>query len=252
MNKKKNTSTITYLRSNLPILIILVFLMLLLVSSLLKLKNRYSLNPTTPQEQAIAMEHDGTDAFYEQLKTSSGEWIDNPGSPIFDNQVAVTLPQKLVVTTSSQVLGSHIAADGSEKWIEIDLSDQRLHALEGNRKVFEFLISSGRPGYNTIQGEFRVWRKVRNQTYRGGSRERGDYYYLPNVPYSLFFYKGYAIHGAYWHNDFGIKRRSSGCVNLRIADAEQLYNWAGPAMSGNVGALNATDDNPGIKVVVHD
>lgn len=247
------------MRSNLLILTILIFFVVLLISSLLKLKNRYSLNPTNPTEQAIAMEHDGTDSFYKQIIAGSGEWIENAGAPIFDNKYVATLPPKLSLEKAdSNVLGSHIAADGSEKWIEIDLSDLKLYAWEGNRKVFEFLISTGRPGYNTPTGEFKVWRKVRSQAYRGGSQARGDYYYLPNVPFSLFFgggnvsnWKGYAIHGAYWHNDFGIKNRSSGCVNLRISDAEQVYNWAGPAMSGDVGALNASSDNPGVRIVIH-
>lgn len=205
-----------------------------------------------PVELVVAKEHNGTDAFYEQVKASGGEWIANAGTPIFDNQFIATLPPKPAENTSTAVLGSHTAADGSEKWIEVDISDQRLYAWEGNRKAYDVAISSGRPGYDTVQGEFRVWRKVRNQAYRGGSRARGDYYYLPNVPYSLFFHQGYAIHGAYWHNDFGIKRRSSGCVNLRIEDAEKIYNWAGPAMPGSSGALNATADNPGVRVVVHD
>ncbi|MBI2034926.1 MAG: L,D-transpeptidase [Candidatus Levybacteria bacterium] len=84
--------------------------------------------------------------------------------------------------------------------------------------------------------------------------KRNQFYFIRvffTVLLRLFFHKAYAIHGAYWHNDFGISRRSSGCINLRIEDAQQVYNWAGPAMSVGVGALNSTDDNPGIKVVVH-
>lgn len=218
-----------------------------------------------PVERALAKEHDGTDAFYQQIIKSDGEWIENAGLPIFDNEVLATLPPKLAIDTPSQdlpagrqVLGSHIAADGSEKWIEIDLSDLKLYAWEGNRKVYEFSVSTGRPGYGTPTGEYKVWRKVRSQAYKGGSRAREDYYYLPNVPYSLFFgggdvpnWKGYAIHGTYWHNDFGIKNRSSGCVNLSIPNAEAIYNWAGPAIPDNVGAINTTNDNPGIRVVVH-
>lgn len=193
-----------------------------------------------------------TPEFEEQVKTSRGKWIENAGLPIFDNrQLAVLLPKPRSLS-STQVLGSHIAADGTEKWIEVDISEQVLYAWEGERKVYEFPISSGRSGYDTVQGEFRVWRKVRSQAYRGGSRERGDYYYLPNVPYSLFFYKGYAIHGTYWHNDFGIRRRSHGCVNLSISDAEQVYNWAGPALSADLGAVNTTEENPGVRVVVHE
>lgn len=194
----------------------------------------------------------GTNEFIEQVKNSNGGWVENAGTPIFDNRLLATLPQKPLMTSPSEVLGSHIAADGSEKWIEVDISDQKLYAWEGNRKVYEFSVSTGRPGYDTVKGEFRVWRKVRNQAYRGGSKARGDYYYLPNVPYSLFFHKAYAIHGAYWHNDFGIKRRSSGCVNLRPEEAGIIYNWAGPAIPVNVGAINSSQENPGVRVVVHD
>lgn len=208
--------------------------------------------PASSAELAIVMEHDGTDAFSEQVQISSGEWIEDAGTPIFDNQYLAIAPPKLADNNTQAVLGSHIAADGAEKWIDVSLSEQKLRAYEGDRLIYEFPTSSGRPGYETVKGEFRVWNKVRSQAYRGGSKERGDYYYLPNVPYSLFFYKGYAIHGAYWHNDFGIKRRSSGCVNLRVADAKQIYDWAGPAMPVGVGAVKATPDNPGVKVVVHD
>lgn len=203
-------------------------------------------------EKTIAnADNGGTAEFVEQVRNSSGEWVENAGSPIFDNKIVASLPQKPSKETIG-VLSSHISADGSEKWIEVDLSDFKLYAWEGNRKVYEFSVSTGRPGYKTITGEFRVWRKVRNQAYRGGSKARGDYYYLPNVPYSLFFQGGYAIHGTYWHNDFGIQNRSSGCVNLRIPDAEQIYNWAGPAMPSGVGAINSTSANPGVRVIVHE
>lgn len=205
-----------------------------------------------PIEQAVAFFDDGTDAFYEQVKQSDGAWIENTGNPIFDNTVASTPPPRLAVNADSAVLGSDVTQDGREKWIEVDISDQKLYALEGDKQVYAFAISSGRSGYDTVQGEFRVWRKVRMQAYKGGSKQRGDYYYLPNVPYSLFFHKGYAIHGTYWHNDFGIRRRSHGCVNMRIADAEKIYHWAGPAMSAGVNALNSSDKNPGIRVVVHE
>lgn len=217
-----------------------------------------------PIELAVAEWNDGTDAFYQQVIKSSGEWVENVGNASFDNQPVQSISKTeteniLAKARESQVLGLHTGVDGTEKWIEIDLSDLKLYAWEGNRKVFEFLISTGRPGYNTPTGEFRVWRKVRSQAYRGGSRERGDYYYLPNVPFSLFFgggnvsdWEGYAIHGAYWHNDFGIKNRSSGCVNVKPTEMAQLYTWAGPALPEGVGTINATDENPGIRVVIHE
>lgn len=231
------------------------------------LKNPLNKNYSyTPAELAIAEWNDGTDAFYQQIIKSDGSFIDSAGIAIFDNQIVKGISkaetEKILAKAKEshpQVLGLHTAPDGSEKWIEIDLSDLKLYAWEGNRKVYEFLISTGRPGYNTPTGEFRVWRKVRSQAYRGGSQAQGDYYYLTNVPFSLFFggghipnWQGYAIHGAYWHNDFGIKNRSSGCVNVKPEEAGLLYSWAGPAMPENVNALNVTASNAGIRVVIHD
>jgi len=68
----------------------------------------------------------------------------------------------------------------------------------------------------------------------GGSKELGTYYYLPNVPYILFFYNdkvekktGYSIHGTYWHNNFGTPM-SHGCINMKTSEAEIIYNWADP------------------------
>lgn len=232
---------------------ILLITLVLAVGVLVRNQSALLNKPQNSVEASIAnADSGGTAEFVEQVRTSTGEWVENAGNPMFDNKIVASFPQKSSKEETTEVLGSHVGADGSEKWIEVDISDQKLYAWEGNRKVYEFLVSTGRPGYDTIQGEFSVWRKVRNQAYRGGSRERGDYYYLPNVPYSLFFHQGYAIHGAYWHNDFGIKRRSSGCVNVKPDEAEVIYHWAGPAMSSDVGATNSSADNPGVRVVVHE
>ena len=209
---------------------------------------------------------DGTDAFYKQLLSSNGNFVENVGEAVFDNQPVKSITKEetdnilvKATNTGNQILGLHTAPDGSEKWIEIDLSDKKLVAWEGNRKVYEFLVSTGRPGYETPTGEFRVWGKVRSQRYKGGIPGTSSYYNLPNVPYSLFFgggnipnWKGYAIHGAYWHNDFGIKNRSSGCVNVKPEEAALLYTWAGPAMPEGVGTINSTEDNPGVRVVIHE
>ncbi|MBI2012035.1 L,D-transpeptidase [Candidatus Daviesbacteria bacterium] len=241
----------------LPIVVFIILAVTLLSQNLF---------PKNTLESTIANWNDGTDAFYQQVLKSDGDWVDHAGEAVFDNYPVKSISKLETENILAQarqpqppVLGLHTAPDGAEKWIEIDLSNLKLYAWEGNRKVYEFLISTGRPGYNTPTGEFRVWRKVLSQAYKGGSRERGDYYYLPNVPFSLFFgggnvsnWKGYAIHGAYWHSDFGIKNRSSGCVNVKPEEAGLLYQWAGPAMPAGTGVLNSTPDNPGVRVIVHD
>jgi LysM repeat protein len=107
----------------------------------------------------------------------------------------------------------------SGRWIDINLSRQRLTAYQGNTPVATFVISGGLPRTPTVVGNFRVQTKLRSTLMRGPG------YYLPNVPYTMYFYRGYAIHGTYWHNNFG-RPMSHGCVNMRTSDAGWLFNWA--------------------------
>lgn len=105
------------------------------------------------------------------------------------------------------------------RWIEVDLSDQQLTAWNGGKKVRSFSISTGKRRTPTIVGSFAVQSKFRS------TRMRGEGYDVPNVPYVMYFSGGYALHGAYWHNDFGTPV-SHGCVNMRVSSARWLYNWA--------------------------
>jgi lipoprotein-anchoring transpeptidase ErfK/SrfK len=105
------------------------------------------------------------------------------------------------------------------KWIEVRLASQRLIAWQDGRVRMSTLISSGLPRTPTVRGTFRIQRKYRRV------RMRGPGYDLPNVPYTLFFYRGYALHGTYWHNNFG-RPMSHGCVNMPTVRAAWLYAWA--------------------------
>ena len=105
------------------------------------------------------------------------------------------------------------------RWIDIDLSQQRLTAFQGDTAVFSVLMSAGLPNTPTVTGQFKI------QTKLVSTRMRGPGYDLPNVPYTMYFYRGYGIHGTYWHNNFG-HPMSHGCVNLRTADAAWLFDWA--------------------------
>ena len=103
-------------------------------------------------------------------------------------------------------------------WIEVNLSEQRLYAWEGDVLLNSFLVSTGTWAYPTITGTFNIWNKTRIQAMSGPG------YYLPDVPYVMYFYGDYGIHGTYWHNNFGTPM-SHGCVNMTIPDAQWLYNW---------------------------
>ncbi|MFN8466099.1 MAG: L,D-transpeptidase [Caldilineaceae bacterium] len=109
-------------------------------------------------------------------------------------------------------------ADG-KKWIEIDISDQHLTAWQGDVPVFETTVSTGKPGYRTLPGVFHVYRKYEQ------TRMRGVDYDTPDVPWTMYYSGGFAIHGAYWHNNFGTPV-SHGCVNLRVPESKALYEWA--------------------------
>jgi len=112
---------------------------------------------------------------------------------------------------------------GSGKWIDVNLSRQRLTAYEGNKVAFSSLVSTGVSNHPTVVGTFNIYVKYGAQAMTGGSGS--EYYYLPNVPYVMYFYGAYAIHGTYWHNNFG-RPMSHGCVNLPTPAAQFMYNWA--------------------------
>jgi lipoprotein-anchoring transpeptidase ErfK/SrfK len=159
------------------------------------------------------------------------------------NGNVVNIPRLTFRSMSNYVLG----ATAEDRWIEVDLSEQKLRAWDGDSLYLETLVSTGLPWWPTPQGEFRIWAKVRSTKMEGGS---GKYYYnLPNVPYVMFMenenvpgWRGYGLHGTYWHNAFGTVR-SHGCVNLPTDMAEKLYYWTQPEL---------TDENPGTRIVIHE
>jgi len=152
---------------------------------------------------------------------------------------------------NSQVLG---VSDDSKR-IEVDLTNQRLYAYEGDRKVYDFLVSTGKWG-RTPKGVFRIANKFRYTKMSGGSQALHTYYYLPNVPFVMFFgnsevpaSRGFSLHGTYWHSNFG-HPMSHGCVNMKTEEAEIIYNWSLPTTDGKRSAL-ASKDNPGTQVTIY-
>ena len=112
------------------------------------------------------------------------------------------------------------------RWIEINLYEQTLAVYEDNRLVFATLIASGIDPFFTRPGLFQVYEKLEKTNMSGAFEpDRSDYYYLENVPYTLYFDEARAIHGAYWRTLFGYPQ-SHGCINLSIGDAAWIYSWA--------------------------
>src|SRR3990167_6786670 len=158
-------------------------------------------------------------------KTSYIEFIKSPASqekadPVFlNNKVAASYE----ITEDLEILGETLGVDDS-KWIEIDLSEQRLYMKENGQSVNSFLVSTGKWS-PTPKGEWRIWTKLISTRMVGGSKALGTYYNLPNVPYVMYYDRGYGIHGAYWHNNFG-QPMSHGCVNMKPEEAGVVFAWA--------------------------
>jgi len=155
------------------------------------------------------------------------------------NKISTPLYQENNVLSSK-------SSDNQDKHIEIDLTNQKLYAFEGNKKVYDFLVSTGKWG-PTPTGEFHIWTKLKYALMTGGSKALSTYYYLPNVPYTMYFYgdgisksRGYGLHGTYWHHNFG-HPMSHGCVNMKTEDAKELFSWA----------TSEQENGTGTKVIIY-
>jgi len=123
-------------------------------------------------------------------------------------------------------------ATGTTRWIDLSILSQTLVLYEGNRPVYVTLVSSGRDGlgdpketHSTPTGTFRIYQK--HVTTTMDSSVADSEYELRDVPWVMYFQGGYALHAAYWHDDFG-RPRSHGCVNLAPIDARYVFNWTLP------------------------
>lgn len=175
--------------------------------------------------------------------------IENNATGVFHSQKVIAPQIDLSDKGQVSVLGAKKTA--GEKHIYVNLTTQTLSAYEGDTLFLQVPISSGLWG-KTPTGEFKIWLKVRSTTMSGGSG--ADYYYLPRVPYVMFFFNdevpartGFSLHGTYWHNNFG-HPMSHGCVNMKTTDVAKLYEWADPPTNGNT--TNAGDENPGTKITI--
>lgn len=137
----------------------------------------------------------------------------------------------------------------NDKWIEVNLREQVVIAHEGDTAVYATLTSTGAPRWPTAQGLFRIWIKLERDRMQGGDTA-ADQYDLADVPWTMYFYRGYGVHAAYWHDKFGAVR-SHGCVNLSPVDAKWFFDWSEPVVSEGQYFVRSTEDNPGTWVWVH-
>ena len=111
------------------------------------------------------------------------------------------------------------------RWVDVNLTQQVVSFYEGAVPVKATLASTGTAKHPTAPGTFHIYYRLTSQEMKGGSKATGDYYDLPNVPYPQYFYGANALHGTYWHDNFG-RPMSHGCVNLSTPIATWLWGWA--------------------------
>jgi lipoprotein-anchoring transpeptidase ErfK/SrfK len=118
--------------------------------------------------------------------------------------------------------------EGVTKWIDVDLGEQVLVLYQDDKPIYATLVSSGR-AIATPMGTYPVWAKVSAITMKNQPYEDKEYF-VNKVPWSTFFQWHNAIHGAYWHDRFGVTK-SHGCVNVAPMDAKHVFEWVEPPLA---------------------
>jgi LysM repeat protein len=168
----------------------------------------------------------------ETLESISSHYSIAPTQIMQANQLAadalITVGEPLIIPGAAPLPGvdySFVTAPnapeariGRGREVIVDLSDQRIYAYLDGVLVRSVIVSTGLPATPTVQGNFTVQRKYSAQTMSGPG------YHLPGVPWVVYFYAGYALHGTYWHDNFG-QPMSHGCVNLPTPEAAWFYNF---------------------------
>ncbi len=175
----------------------------LLVGQVLQISTADVIDVAAVQPAAVAEELQGSNPEAEVAVTETTA------------ETAVTLTPELLLPTPEAPPPTTML----DKEILIDLSQQALYAYKNGNLLRSFVISSGLPATPTVLGTYDTYLRYDSQ------RMYGPGYDLPGVPWVQYFYLGYAIHGTYWHNNFG-QPMSHGCINMRPGEAKWLYDWA--------------------------
>jgi lipoprotein-anchoring transpeptidase ErfK/SrfK len=173
------------------------------------------------------------------VETRDGRWLKS------DDLKTVTKPSQLPSF-----------AKGQRRWIDISILSQSLVLWQGSTPVYATLVSTGRDGLgdprktlSTPQGTFNILQKFVTATM--DSEVADNEFELRDVPWVMYFKGGYALHAAYWHDDFG-RERSHGCVNLSPIDARYVFHWSTPDVPSHWHSSSAGDAfGEGTLVTIH-
>lgn len=182
--------------------------------------------------QPISQEFTLNDATYQFFQYGAITWSEGEASIVaigtLDAMLNGTLtqpqPQPEGVEVYSPPTGAGNARYPGERWIDINLSTYTLTAYEGDQPVLSSAVVTGAEATPTVTGEFAIYMKYDLQDMEGPNVD-GSEYFQEDVPWVMYFYQDWAVHGSYWRYSFGYAA-SHGCVNLPVETAAVLYQWA--------------------------
>lgn len=148
---------------------------------------------------------------------SQGAGVDEWNMIGQDRWIEARKVAQVVVNTASPD-----GTNGTARWIDVNLAEQTLAVYQDHRLVFATMIASGMEPFWTRPGTFQIQSKIESETMR--NNDPSDFYYLENVPWTMYFDGPRALHGAYWRTRFGYPQ-SHGCVNLSVGDAHWIFDW---------------------------
>lgn len=204
------------------------------------------------EEKSGQLKPVGTFEYREGVKLT-GRTVQYDGVKFWEGAGGVFVPVSSALVIDKRK-GYPSVADGNRKWIDVSIRDQSLVAYEGTKAAYVTLVSTGLAGLAdpekapaTVRGTFMIHTKHVSST-MDGDEDVSDSYSLRDVPFVQYFHKGYALHGAYWHDQFG-KVRSHGCINLAPQDAAWLFEWTDPQVPESWhGVINKDRGTP---IVIH-
>jgi lipoprotein-anchoring transpeptidase ErfK/SrfK len=164
------------------------------------------------EEDTLASIAEAHNTSVEQIMSANG--LPNAGFVYVGQPLRIQMP-----AAADEAFGVAAAPADGERWILIDLGDQTLTAYQGDVILLHTYVSTGKASTPTQPGTFAVYHKYDSQ------HMFGEGYDLPGVPWVMYYDGAFAIHGAYWHANFGVPT-SHGCTNMRIDEAKALYDWA--------------------------
>ncbi len=146
----------------------------------------------------------------------------------------------------------------NERWLDVDLSTQTAVLFQGTTPIYATLVSTGKThpqkdqDHSSPTGEWRIREKHITATMDGDGTAAGDMpYSIEAVPYVMYFHRSYAVHGAFWHENFGVKM-SHGCINMAPLDAKYVFFHTDPPVHAGWQGAWSSDERPGSRVIVHD